>query len=79
MDFGNKNSYYNLDMSKKFSIILPFKNICDTPKKFKSNENVPREVKRHANTLDIHENYFWKILHYSYSVCYKYVKEALLE
>ena len=51
-----EHSYCHIDMSNKFSIIIPLKKICATPQTFWIDENFPIEVKFCGKTLDIHKN-----------------------
>ena len=43
-------------MLKKFSITLPFKNICDSSKNIEEMNTVPRELKNRVETIGMHKN-----------------------
>ena len=42
---------------KKFSIIPPFKKLCDPSKKSESMNNVPIEAKYRFNEINVHKTY----------------------
>ena len=54
--FKREHSYCHIDMTKQFSIILPFKNICYPSKNSGSMKKNPGEVKHLVNEKDMHKN-----------------------